>query len=422
VKYLIKNLKIEMTDEEEIVQLDLIETERGIVKEKGEHYFQVDILKAAMIFLVIFDHTVPYWAREQMAVRLWEGIAIPIFLVIMGFNMGLSFNQLESKALRKLYSRKYFKKKFWRNVFPFLILLGLSILIGTIFEVFYNYPAFEQYRTEGLFHFVSVFLGILQFWGPGNWFIPVLFLSILIMPLLYKGMSAKWGWRIFTLFICFLTEIVIQLLFYIFFTIPNTPFTTTDDFYAFFSIYHIVFSTPFVMLSGIGLGMWFSTKNNEPSIFSKQNYFMWILFPLSLFYIIQFCWIFEFRIEFMWTEYTLLFFPYSAFLFLIMMKILPKKGNSKFTKAISSIGRATYHILLAQILYFAMTVAIWGEHYGASIFGLTSETLSEELQVLTFILFFIINSTICAPIGVLWWYSEIKVRDYLLRRKRSKTK
>ncbi len=388
----------------------------------SNHFFQLDFLKAVMIFLIIFDHTVPYIFREKMAVRLWEGIAIPFFLVIMGFNMGLSFNQLESKSLQKLYSLKYFKKKFWRYLFPFLLLYTISIIIGLVFELFFNYHAFEQYRIAGSFHIISIFLGILPFYGPGNWFIPVLFISILIMPLLYKGMSGKWGWRIFTLIICFLTEIVIQLLFYVFFTIPSIPFNTWERFYAFFSIYHIVFSTPFVMLSGIGLGMWFSTKNNEPSIFSKQNCFMWILFPLSLFYIIQFCWIFEFRIEFMWTEYTLLFIPYSAFLFLILMRILPKNSNSKFSKGISSIGRATYHILLTQILYFAIIIAIWGDHSSATIFGVVSGNLSEELEALMLILFFIINSAICVSLGVLWWYSESKVREYRFEKKKIEIK
>ena len=58
-------------------------------------------------------------------------------------------------------------------------------------------------------------------------------------------------------------------------------------------------------------------------------------------------------------DYNFLSFPYSAFLFLIVMKIFPKNPESKFSKIIKKISKSTYHILLFQILYFSIAYHFW---------------------------------------------------------------
>jgi hypothetical protein len=96
-------------------------------------------------------------------------------------------------------------------------------------------------------------------------------------------------------------------------------------------------------------------------------------------------------------------FPYSAFLFLVAMKVFPKDSKSRVAKIIKTISRSTYHILLVQILYFAIVFALYGDHYGASIFGINQ---SNDFIVY---LYLIINWSICIPIGVFWWYIEQRV-------------
>ena len=63
-----------------------------------ESFFQIDVLKAIMIFLVIFDHTIPWTIKDNLGVVLWERISIPVFMVIMGFNIGKS---LQRERLKK---------------------------------------------------------------------------------------------------------------------------------------------------------------------------------------------------------------------------------------------------------------------------------------------------------------------------------
>ncbi len=385
---------------------NLLNQELDVVEINNHHYFQVDLLKAVMILLVIFDHTYPWDLKDFLGVALWERISIPMFLIIMGFNMGLSFKQTGETSLKNLYSWNYFKKKFWRYIFPFFVLYLFSTLIGLAINGF-DLDALNQYQYR--FDFAHLFIGIMPFYGPGNWFLPVIFWSILIMPLIYKGFSGKLKWRITTLILCYAVELSIHLA-VLFILIPNV--TSAPEFYFYYSF---ISTTPFFMLSAIGLGMWFS---RNPDIFAKQNLFMWILFPLSFVYLIAYQF---FRVDliFMFGDYHLFVFPYSAFLILIVLKLFPKEVNNKnlFFKGIRIISKSTYHILLTQILYFAITISLWGDHYGASIVGINS-----GYEPLTVFLYLLVNWVICIPLGALWYYGESKLRDYRLRRRRSDIK
>ncbi|KKN04985.1 hypothetical protein LCGC14_1091940 [marine sediment metagenome] len=385
------------------MQMNEIEENEIHTREKNNNYFAIDLLKALMIFLVVFDHTYPWKLKNSMGVQLWERISIPIFLVLMGFNMGLSFKRTGETSLKKLYTRVYFKKKFWRYIFPFIVAYLLSTLIGLAINDF-DTEALEQFQHD--WSFPHLFIGILPFWGPGNWFLPVIFWSILIMPLIYKGFSGKPKRRIITLIFCFVIEVLLQLT--IFFIFDPRNISTNSEYANFLVYYRFITATPFFMLSGIGLGLWFSKNHN---IFAKQNLFMWILFFISLFYLIVYQF-FDFRFAFIFGDYTLFSFPYSAFLFLLAMKLIPKNPSNLFVKGIRLISKSTYHILLTQIIYFAILISVWGDHYGGSIFGINS--VYDPIVVFLYVL---INWVICIPIGILWWYGEDRLRENRLKRK-----
>lgn len=365
------------------------------------YYFQVDFLKAVMIFFVIFDHTIPWSLKGDIGVALWERISIPVFLVIMGLNIGLSFGRIEDQSLRKLYSKKYFRRKFWRYIYPFIVLWIVSSLIGLSIN---GLSALTQYRPG--WSFFHLFIGILPFWGPGNWFLPVIFWTILIMPLLYKGFSGKLIWRILSLILCYLVELSLQ--FAIFFSYSPFSFPSWGVYYEYLYTLEFIYTTPFFMLSAIGLGMWFSKK---PDLFAKQNLFMWILFPLSLFYLIQYQF-FGLDFVFIWGDYNFLVFPYSAFLVLLGIKLLPKRGDNWFARGIATIGKSTYHILLTQILYFAVAYWFYGNHYGASLFGAVDILTITGDDLLIIYGYLLINWMICIPCGVFWHFIDEKLLRY----------
>jgi len=379
-----------VTDQKQISELALIKTDKEISDDS--RFFQVDVLKAAMIFLVIFDHIVSWSIKSDIGVALWERISIPVFLVILGFNAGKSFQRRETQKLRDLYSWNYFKSKILRYIVPFLILYAVSTFIGLFmygFDISAMYHG-QYYPSHG---FINLFIGILPFWGPGNWFLPLLFQSILILPLLYKAFKKK---PILSLFLCFVVEIAMQLT--VFFLIGEI--TSWEEVH----ILNMFMTCTLFYLSAIGLGMWFSFGHK---LEHKRNFFMWFLFPISLAFIIvhQF-FDFRFRVDdvlLLRGDYHFLIFPYSAFLFLLAMGFLPQKSDGRISRVITVIGNSTYHILLTQILGYGMIYAYWGTHYAID----ASFGLEEILELITVWALFI-------SFGILW--HKIDQNKDLLRR------
>ena len=316
-------------------------------------FFQIDFLKAVMIFLVIFDHYVYWDIKGEIGAALWERISIPVFLVVMGLNMGLSFKGQGATTLKQLYSWSYFKKKILRYVVPFLILYAVSTFVG-LFMYRFDFIAMYDTQYSPEHGIINLFFLIMPFWGPGNWFIPVLMQSILVVPLLYWGFTKK---PVITLILTFVIEIVLQIT--VFLVIGDI--TTWEESY----ILTVVMNSILFYLSAVGLGMWFSRDHD---LQSKHNFFMWFLYPLCLVYLVLYQFYgFRFRfdgIPLLRGDYHFLVFGYSAFLVLLALKFLPNTSTRKISKTISLIGRSTYHILLTQILGFGMIAAYWGTHYG----------------------------------------------------------
>ena len=365
------------------IDLQTIEQEEDTLSRKSE-FFQIDFLKAVMIFLVIFDHCVSWNIKSNIAVALWERISIPVFLVILGFNMGHSFREKGLTTLKQLYSWSYFKKKFMRYIVPFLILYAASTFIG-LFMYGFDFIAMydtQYYPSHGV---VNLFYLILPFWGPGNWFIPVLIQSILVIPLLYWVFTKN---SVLALILTFAIEIVMQVIVFFLF---GGGFTSWEEVH----MYSLFSNSILFYLSAVGLGMWFS-KNHD--LQHNRNFFMWILYPISLAFIVAYQF-FGYRImidgnRFLRGDYTLMVFPYSAFLVLVALKLLPKRWDNWFAKRISIIGKSTYHILLTQILGYGMITAFWGTHYIIDVPFDPSDILNNIINLVTLWVAFIWFGTI----------------------------
>lgn len=381
-----------MTSKKQVYEVVLEETEKETLVESGAHYFQVDFLKAAMIFLVIFDHIVSWSVKSYIAVTLWERISIPVFLVIMGFNMGRSIQKSEVKTLREMYSWSYFKSKILRYILPFLVLYAVSTFIG-LFMYGFDITAMWNGQYYPDYGFIHLFLGFLPFWGPGNWFLPLLFQSILIFPLLYWAFTKK---PVITLILCFVVEIALQLT--LFFLIGDI--TSYEEGY----IVTIFMTSVLFYLPAIGLGMWFSFGHK---LNDNRNFFMWILYPISLAFITahQF---FAFRIRvngvpLLRGDYHLLIIPYSAFLFLLAMKFLPQNPNGRFSRGISLISKSTYHILLTQILGYGMIYAFWGDHHAITTLVTFPFSQSDIAEIMNAVVNLVAVWILFISFGILWY-------------------
>jgi len=371
------------------------------IVEKNREFFQIDLLKAFMIAFVILDHAMAYTFRYGLGLELWERMSIPMFLIILGFNMGKSFARKGEQSLKELYSRDYFKKKIWRYIFPYVILYIGSTLLGLIlYEK--NFP--NTFNENWILEYVIFQKTLLE--GPGNWFIPVLFQSIILVPLLYKLFSK---WPKLTLTACFIIELCMHL--FLFFYIG--PRTSYDDFQR--ELYFR--QTILFYMFAIVLGMWFSQNHD---LFNKKNLFVWGIFPISLIYMIAWDF-FDFRLEIdgnllVRGDYNAFTFIYSALIFLIIMRLVPKNPKNRIAKAFSALGKATFHIYLIQDVYYITLYIIYNSVWTASGFsGLVNVLGIASNDILVNFGLLAINWIICFSIGVIWWFIEKKVRNLILR-------
>ncbi len=375
-----------MTEKEQESQL--IQTEMDKRTTDETRYFQIDTLKAIMIFLVIFDHIVDWSVKSFIGVTLWERISIPVFLIVMGFNIAKSIQTSGKTTLRELYSWDYFKRKIIRYIIPFLVLYVFSTFIG-LFIYGFDITAMYQNQYSPLHGFSNLFIGFMPFWGPGNWFLPLLFQSILLLPFLYWVFTKL---PKLALILCFIVEIIMQLI--VFFLIGEITSWTELHIKNFFQT-SILFYLP-----AVGLGMWFSFGHKFED---KRNFFMWILYPVSLAFITAHEF-FKFRIRIegvslLSGDYHLLIIPYSAFLFLLAMYFLPQKPDNWLSRRIKVISNSTYHILLTQILGYAIITAYWGTHYSL-------EAGFEILEILDLIFAWILF----VSFGI-WWFKIDKNKN-----------
>jgi hypothetical protein len=338
----------------------------------SNRFWQIDFLKAFSMALVILDHSTTHAQNFVLASPLWQRIAIPVFMVVLGFNWAKSLNNKGHLPYRVLFSwRNYWRNKIVRFLLPYAILYGIS----TILFFSFNRQVPGLIWSDPWFRYI----GFTLVYGPGLWFIPTLFVTILVFPAIYIifdffrriPMLSKVSFlgSLIGLGTCFGIEV--GLTYFIGFILPITGIPAT---YAFLF-------TPFNLMVGIGLGIWLSQNHKW---YTLRNAIIWILGIISLGFIIVYTFnptpdpflnpnlfkIIDFAKRLLdWSipDYCFLFTPYSAMLVLIFLNILPKGPKGGFARFISMLSRSTYHIFIVQILYFSIwytyfipMATVWG--------------------------------------------------------------
>jgi len=352
-----------------------------------KHFLQIDAVKVVAIAFVLVDHLLAGGLHDALLASFWERLAMPFFLIVMGFNMGHSFRYTGATTLRELYSLQYFWKKTKRYVLPFVLLYVASILLGLYFD------ALEPSRWWYLF--------FLPFWGPGNWFIPVLFTSILIFPAVYKAYTVN---PRITVALCLLSEIILSLV--LFFNVPLVPSGGTYVYTGFdaITLMWVIRLDMLFYLPAVVFGLWFSDGHD---ITQKRNWFIWVTAPLSVIYLYAYTFL-GFRVEIfdgvylrrlIWGDYTLLVYPYAALFILLALRYLPSESSGFVSKLVMKISRATYHIFLFQMMYFAVWFQL-NPDYISTGFG-------SALHL--YLPFYLVSLAVCTVAGIAWYEVERRI-------------
>jgi hypothetical protein len=353
--------------------------EQASEKIERKFYFQVDALKALAIFFVIMDHTLPWGVKWSMLAPFWERTSIPLFLIIMGFNLGHSFQWSGETNLRELYSQSYIKKKILRFILPLFILIVTSTLVGLYLGVLeFNW---------------SILLGILPFRGPGNWFVPVIVTSIFVFPLVYWAFIRR---PRLTVGLCLASDLALHAFFTLIMPIlwPGLP-----DF-SFITVF--IRMNILTHLFAVGIGLWFSKGHG---LDDYRNAIVWVLGPLSAMYLGAWL-IVGFRFPFVVGDYSAFAYPYSALLFLIALDSLPEKASGRFADLVKTLSRSTYHIFLFQIFYFSIVYFYWP--------SFTQDGFGTEIWF--YFIYFGINVIVTFTGGVSWFKMEQWIRSEIKQK------
>jgi hypothetical protein len=210
-----------------------------------------------------------------------------------------------------------------------------------------------------------------------------------------------------TVVLCFLSELVLQYI------LSNLyPAATTD--FDWFIISAIRVNVLFY-LPAVGLGLWFSKGFNMRA---KRNWFVYPYLVFSAFFMVDYqtgvvrsipgsIGDLMIRIQdFIVGDYTLLFYGYAAFFFLLAMTFVSHTPKGSVSRFVQRIGRSTYHILLFQI--FWLSIVYWFTTPEATMYHFIPDfaVLLGWPTQLFYIPFYLLNLGVAFTGGMMWYEVE----------------
>lgn len=313
----------------------------------------IDIIKAVSIILIIITHY--SWTVEQrqnVVFPLVIDMAVPIFMFLSGYVGAMSFDKKGVDSLAKAYSLHQIIHKFLRYTIPYLIFLVVEFLIPTITKPKGSKSEMLKWIINGAE-------------GPGSYYYPILVQLIFLFPLIYFIIcrNNKYG-----LWICLLINLIYELL--------KWSYNMGDFCYRL-----LVFRYIFVL--AFGIYMYKGSINILTSI---------VLTVLGgAFIVLTRYGIYSPRIINLWTGTSCI-----AVMWVIPLVAFAVKKISVTLYPIEIVGRASYNIFFAQMIYYSIDRS-----------GLTNSIGSWKLELL-------IGIAVCLILGTVFYFIESKITKILI--------
>jgi len=253
----------------------------------------VDAIKGIAIISVLLLHSLPrQFLYDSLAVfHIWQ--AVPVLVVMMGYTGAFT-------RVRPL--RDYLRRRAARLLVPWAIAWLVALLVVLL-------RSGEVWKPELL-------LGALPVPGPGNYFIAIAFEFIFVLPLLRKLLE-KGPWVL--LATCFAVDLAFQLV---------TGYFAWDTYLYKATVLRYLFA------AGLGLVM-------------ASGGIVWPLFPISFAYLVAMAQgvVVPYLGVPSWQPQSLFAAGYTTTLVGLGLR-------GKYPRLLESIGRASWHIFLVQIIWF----------------------------------------------------------------------
>lgn len=284
------------------------------VEKKGKKRIEfLDYLKAICVLMVIITHY--DWTDKSSPVfTMLINMAVPVFMIISGYNFAMSNAKKAEGKLSKMYSWEMLRPKLVRFLVPYLFVCVIEIVLRL---------AYGREVTLG-----RAFLE--GGYGPGSYYVPVMMQLLFIFPIIYVLIekNAKLG--------IFLVGSV-----NLFFEIAVRVFEIEKHDYR-------LSLGRYLLLVAFGCYLYLYPKSRI------KTYQLAAMFFVGLAYIIA---VFEFNYKlplFRYWKTTAM--PIAFYIFPIVVILFRKFYHSTIPGSIGRIltwiGQASYHIFLTQMVYF----------------------------------------------------------------------
>src|SRR5699024_1127651 len=138
--------------------------------------YNIDVLKAMAMFAVIFIHCVPrdLLYATYSPYHIWQ--AVPVFLLLAGFNTANSYRKRDFERLAEFYNLSFMYGKIERLIFPFA-----AVWLGQMLLYFVFMGGLSRRELSGAF--------MTGGFAPGSYFVPVIAQATLLLHVIYMLMT-----------------------------------------------------------------------------------------------------------------------------------------------------------------------------------------------------------------------------------------
>ncbi|MBM6615727.1 hypothetical protein JTF06_12615 [Desemzia sp. RIT804] len=273
----------------------------------------IDVMKGIAIIFVILIHSFNDETLHKIGGPFYLLQAVPLFLIISGYNQAQSYNRHSIKSLAEFYHPTFLLKKLYRLLPIALIIYALQALFGP---------------EEHSFLFYLIGRG-----GYGGYYISIMIQAILVLPLLY--LLVEKTSPLTMLLLSFVGNLMYEYFCYSF-DIPSF-------------LYRLLL---FRYLFALALGMWyfFDSHRTYAAVLMKIGavFSVWYLLVVHYFDIpVPF-----YSFDTSWKGQDPLSFFYSLLVFYLGLKYFSSFRIDIIKQSFIFLGKRSYAIFIVQMLYF----------------------------------------------------------------------
>ncbi len=285
--------------------------------------YLIDYLKALSILMVIFTHY-DWKDKTTLFFTLIIAMAVPIFMMISGYNMTMSYARKTDGTLRAMYAPKLLWSRLSRFLLPFVIIYPIEMILHVVIKG----DTFTF--TDILYYFYRGGL------GPGSYYVPVLVVLLFTFPLIFIAIQrgSYWGVGIIGL-INLIYEIIVK-------------FGGMD-----LETYRLLF---FRYLLYVALGCYLYCHYQDKKRYPLPIWALVLMFLTGITFsvaVYQFHWIppiFQY-----WTKTAM---PLALYIFPILYVLMHYLRNKQIPGILGTLlvkmSQASYHIFLVQMVYYRL--------------------------------------------------------------------